>query len=67
MGYEINVAWNGRHFFATHERSIRNQWELQDILAVFMEKFPEAEGYEITVTKWEKTHQEMDLMEALRG
>ena len=32
MGYEINVSLNGKHFFATHERSITNNWKLKEIL-----------------------------------
>lgn len=51
MNYEINVSLNGRHFFATHERSITNNWKLKEILTVFLDKFPQAEGYEITVYK----------------
>lgn len=65
MGYEINVSLNGKHFFATHERSITNIWKLQEVLPIFMEKFPEAEGYEITVTEWQKTGKHMDIEEIM--
>ena len=63
MGYEINVSLNGKHFFATHERSITNIWKLQELLPIFMEKFPEAEGYKITITEWQKTGKHMDIKE----
>ena len=61
MYYEINVSLNGKHFFATAERSITNPWDLKDKLNIFIEKFPESEGYKISVTKWEKVGQDMDI------
>jgi hypothetical protein len=54
MYYEINVTLNGKHFFATAERSITNRWDLNNKLKIFVDKFPKEEGYEISVTKWEK-------------
>lgn len=54
MHYEINVIKDGRHFFATHERSIHNKARLGTLVAIFRERFPESEGYEISVTKWEQ-------------
>lgn len=54
MYYEINVTLNGKHFFATSERSITNRWDLNNKLKIFIDKFPKEEGYEISVTKWEK-------------
>lgn len=53
MSYEINVSLNGRHFFATHERSITNASALMMVFKVFAEKFPETEGYKISVTRKE--------------
>ena len=49
--YEINVSKDGRHFFATHERSITDPAKLRDVLWVIGQKFPESEGYQISVTK----------------
>ena len=63
MYYEINVALNGKHLFATHERSIRWESELKRLLAIIVEKFPESEGYEVSVTKWENRGQEIDIKE----
>lgn len=67
MGYEINVALNGKHFFATHERSITNIWKLQEVLPIFMEKFPESEGFEITVTEWNKIGKPMCVKEIMNS
>lgn len=55
MYYEITVSVNGRHLFATAERSIIADWQLDNIYEVFKTKFPKEEGYKISVTKWEKT------------
>ncbi len=49
MGYEINISLNGKHLFATHERSLQNEREMKRCLKIFMEKFPESEGYNISV------------------
>ena len=53
MYYEINVDLNGKHFFATTGRSIYNVEELRQVYNVFKEKFPESEGYKISVVKYE--------------
>lgn len=53
MYYEINVTLNGRHFFATAERSITDQTTFMNMFYVFKEKFPESEGYHITATRIE--------------
>lgn len=55
MYYEITVSLNGKHLFATAERSVVNTYQLQKIYNLFVEKFPAEEGYEITVTEWNKT------------
>ena len=53
MYYEINVALNGRHFFATNERSIQDAQKLEEVRKVFEEKFPESEGYSLTFARYE--------------
>lgn len=53
MYYEINVSLNGKHFFAIAERSINSEAKMKEMYELFAEKFPEAEGYKIDVTKWE--------------
>ena len=53
--YEINVSKDGKHFFATHERSLglskRHTKEVYDKL---VEAFPANEGYKIEISYWQK-------------
>ena len=55
MYYEINVSLNGKHLFATAERSIVSRRQMEETYKLFEEKFPESEGYKINVTRWERT------------
>lgn len=48
--YEINVAKNGHHFFATAKRSITSKRMLAEVLPEIQQKFPESEGYKVSVT-----------------
>lgn len=48
--YEINVAKDGYHLFATAKRSIANKWDLARVLPIIKQKFPESEGYKVSVT-----------------
>lgn len=48
--YEINVSLNGRHYFATHPRSIQSERDLLKVYADFEKKFPKKDGYELGVT-----------------
>lgn len=52
MYYEINVSKDGKHFFATAERSITNETKMEEMYNLFLEKFPEKEGYKLDVTRW---------------
>lgn len=54
MYYEINVSLNGKHVFATAERSITTPWKAEELYALFLEKFPEIFGYKVSVTRWDK-------------
>ena len=47
--WEINVSLNGKHLFATHERSARDVRDKDRIVEVFRNKFPKEEGYQIRV------------------
>lgn len=67
MYYEINVSKDGIHFFATSERSINMQSTLEKILEVFVEKFPESEGYKISVNKYETVGKIIDYKELLKN
>ncbi len=51
MNYEINVSKNGRHVFATHEKSINTLREATDIILRLDKAFPQSEGYFITISK----------------
>lgn len=53
MYYEINVSLDGKHLFATAERSIRDAHSATVMLILFHEKFPESVGYKITCTRWD--------------
>lgn len=61
MYYEINVSLNGKHLFATAERSITDVHKLNAVYKLFTEKFPKEDGYRITVTKWDKVGKPMDM------
>jgi hypothetical protein len=49
MSYEINVALNGSHFFATAERSITCSDKLKKVLKKIRESFTKEDGYSISV------------------
>ncbi len=53
MGFEINVSQNGQHLFATHERSMQHLMldSAVDMLHLMAEKFPESEGYRVSMTE----------------
>lgn len=61
MHYEICVSQNGQHFFATHERSLTTAFEASKVYKVLKDKFPKEDGYEISVTRWEKRGSKVDL------
>ncbi len=50
MYIEFNIALNGKHFFATHERSCTNSEQAKVLNEVLQAKFPESEGYIITAS-----------------
>lgn len=50
MYYEINISLNGKHLFATARRSITTENELVQVNKIFQDKFPQQEGYSITIT-----------------
>lgn len=45
MHYEINVALNGRHYFATAAHSIRDKDQAEKVYKDFQVRFPESEGF----------------------
>ena len=61
MYYEINVALNGQHFFATDKRSITNKTKLEVVYKALKEKFPLEEGYDIIVSQYETIGKFVDM------
>lgn len=51
-GYRINVALNGRHFFAIDPESAWTKEKAKELYETIKKKFPESEGYTIMVTYW---------------
>jgi len=51
--YVINVSKNSRHLFATNPTSLWTWSDVVRVMEVFVEKFPDAEGYKISVTYWD--------------
>jgi hypothetical protein len=56
MAYEINVSRNGKHFFATHERSLGlSKHHTREVYDKLVEAFPANEGYKIEIRYWQTT------------
>jgi hypothetical protein len=51
--YEICVSLKGSHLFATAPRSCVSEQDMTRALGQISRRFPEAEGFKITVTHWE--------------
>ena len=50
---EINVSKDGRHFFATAERSLATEKQALAMFELFKVKFPPSEGYELMLSQEE--------------
>jgi hypothetical protein len=64
MGYEINVAKNGTHHFATADRSIG--WCMTKCRQIYNQlktAFPESDGYTISVTNYQNIGTSVDMEE----
>ena len=60
-GYRFNVAYNGKHLFATDPKTIWIKKEAKELYEIFKKKFPESEGYEVSVTRWESIGHHVDF------
>ena len=60
MSYEINVSHYGSHLFATSERSLSTLVDALTLKAEFDKRFPESEGYNLTLYRVEKTYIKVD-------
>ena len=54
MYYEINIAKNGTHFFATAKRSIRDRKKLATVYHTLEKAFPKEEGYDMIISHYEE-------------
>ena len=54
MHYEINVSKHGRHYFATHERSVLDIHKAAELYRHFKPLFPETE-YTVSVIEFRST------------
>jgi hypothetical protein len=54
MYYEINVSLNGKHFFATAERSIISAERCLDVYDALSLRFHKIDGYEIVISRVER-------------
>lgn len=50
MYIEFNISLNGKHFFATNERSCRSSEDAEKLSKVLLEKFPKSEGYQVSAS-----------------
>lgn len=51
--YEINVSLNGNHLFATSPRSCVDIHKAKEVFLELEKRFPENEGFTVTLTHWE--------------
>ena len=61
MYYEINVALNGVHFFATAERSCTTYETALKVYKELEKRFLASEGYELRLTVWETKGKEIKV------
>lgn len=61
MHYEINVARNGQHFFATAERSITTRAKLLEVFDEMKRAFPAAKGYTLSVSEQQTVGRQLDI------
>jgi hypothetical protein len=61
MSYEINISKNGKHYFATAERSLTTLGESTKLYNELKEFYPESQGFKISLTKWETKGKEIKI------
>ena len=69
MYYRINVSRNKtpaskfpiwEHVFATADHSLTSEYKAQQAWELLSEKFPESEGYKLSLTRWSLEGREVD-------
>lgn len=53
MYYEINVSKNGTHYFATSDRSLREEATALKVYWDLFDRFPASEGFKLMLTRCE--------------
>jgi hypothetical protein len=61
MNFEINISKNGKHFFATAKRSCTDSIKAYEVLKELAARFPDSEGYAITLTKYSTSGRTLDV------
>jgi len=61
MYYEINVSFNGVHLFATHERSLKDRDKANNLFNLFVQKFPVAKGYRVSLVQYRTSGEELQF------
>lgn len=59
MYYEINVAYNKQHYFATAPRSLTNEEKANVVFKHLKQLFPEADGFTVTMYRYETVGKEI--------
>jgi hypothetical protein len=59
--YEINVALNNRHLFATAPRSALSKETAEMLIKEMRSRFPESEGFKVTCTHWQGVGTSYDI------
>lgn len=59
--YEINVALNGKHLFATAPYSCRDRDDAKFLMAYLKPRFPESEGFQITCKHWKVSGERIEF------
>lgn len=67
MYYEINVAKNGKHLFAIHQRSCQLFSQMQVVLREIIMRFPQSEGFGVDVVEHQDAGTHIPLNELLVG
>lgn len=63
--YEINVSFKGKHFFATHERSLTSPDAAKAVLMKLLEAFPAEEGYDVSLSMKQNSSRSMNVQDFL--
>ena len=61
MSYEINISKNGKHHFATAERSLTTLGGATKLYNELKEFYPESQGFKLSLTKWETIGKEIKI------